>query len=175
MTAKAAENLYEAEADALQQAKDLFNNTKDLVGAIQKVQDELAAAKKRLEEMEAAATAQKAKALLSQITDFNGIQLLKLQGEYAPTFARDMVATLKQQFDNTRFALVAATQCDGKPALTVYLSQPLVAEGKSAGNMIKAAARFIQGGGGGQPALATAGGRDVNGLQSAMDEMLKML
>ncbi len=175
VTAKAAENLYEAEADALQQAKDLFNNTKDLVGAIQKVQDELAAAKKRLEEMETAATAQKAKALLSQITDFNGIQLLKLQGEYAPTFARDMVATLKQQFDNTRFALVAATQCDGKPALTVYLSQPLVAEGKSAGNMIKAAARFIQGGGGGQPALATAGGRDVNGLQSAMDEMLKML
>ncbi|MCQ2328584.1 MAG: alanine--tRNA ligase [Paludibacteraceae bacterium] len=175
VTAKAAENLYEAEADALQQAKDLFNNTKDLVGAIQKVQDELAAAKKRLEEMEAAATAQKAKALLSQITDFNGIQLLKLQGEYAPTFARDMVATLKQQFDNTRFALVAATQCDGKPALTVYLSQPLVAEGKSAGNMIKAAARFIQGGGGGQPALATAGGRDVNGLQDAMDEMLKML
>ena len=175
VTAKAAENVYEAEADALQQAKDLFNNTKDLVGAIQKVQDELAAAKKRLEEMEAAATAQKAKALLSQITDFNGIQLLKLQGEYAPTFARDMVATLKQQFDNTRFALVAATQCDGKPALTVYLSQPLVAEGKSAGNMIKAAARFIQGGGGGQPALATAGGRDVNGLQDAMDEMLKML
>ncbi|MBQ0154573.1 MAG: alanine--tRNA ligase [Bacteroidales bacterium] len=175
VTAKAAENLYEAEADALQQAKDLFNNTKDLVGAIQKVQDELAATKKRLEEMEAAATAEKAKALLSQVTEFNGIQLLKLQGEYAPTFARDMVATLKQQFDNARFALVAATQCDGKPALTVYLSQPLVAEGKSAGNMIKAAARFIQGGGGGQAALATAGGRDVNGLQNAMDEMLKML
>ncbi len=175
VTAKAAENLYEAEADALQQAKDLFNNTKDLVGAIQKLQDELAATKKRLEEMEAAATAEKAKALLSQVTEFNGIQLLKLQGEYAPTFARDMVATLKQQFDNARFALVAATQCDGKPALTVYLSQPLVAEGKSAGNMIKAAARFIQGGGGGQAALATAGGRDVNGLQNAMDEMLKML
>ncbi|MCQ2340067.1 MAG: alanine--tRNA ligase [Paludibacteraceae bacterium] len=175
VTAKAAENLYEAEADALQQAKDLFNNTKDLVGAIQKVQDELAATKKRLEEMEAAATAEKAKALLSQVTEFNGIQLLKLQGEYAPTFARDMVATLKQQFDNARFALVAATQCDGKPALTVYLSQPLVAEGKSASNMIKAAARFIQGGGGGQAALATAGGRDVNGLQNAMDEMLKML
>ena len=175
VTAKAAENLYEAEADALQQAKDLFNNTKDLVGAIQKVQDELAATKKRLEEMEAAATAEKAKALLSQVTEFNGIQLLKLQGEYAPTFARDMVATLKQQFDQVRFALVAATQCDGKPALTVYLSQLLVAEGKSAGNMIKAAARFIQGGGGGQAALATAGGRDVNGLQNAMDEMLKML
>lgn len=175
VTAKAAENVYEAEADALQQAKDLFNNTKDLVGAIQKVQDELAATKKRLEEMEAAATAEKAKALLSQVTEFNGIQLLKLQGEYAPTFARDMVATLKQQFDNARFALVAATQCDGKPALTVYLSQPLVAEGKSAGNMIKAAARFIQGGGGGQAALATAGGRDVNGLQNAMNEMLKML
>ncbi|MCQ2331354.1 MAG: alanine--tRNA ligase, partial [Paludibacteraceae bacterium] len=164
VTAKAAEQVYEQEADTLQQAKDLFNNTKDLVGSIQKLQDELAATKKKLEDMEAAATAEKAKALLSQVKEINGIQVLQLQGEYPANFARDMVPMLKQQFDTERFALVAATQCDGKPALTVYLSQPLVAEGKSAGNMIKTCAKFIQGGGGGQPALATAGGRDVNGL-----------
>lgn len=175
VTAKAAENVYEQEADTLQQAKDLFNNTKDLVGAIQKLQDELAASKKKLEEMEAAAMAEKAKALLSQVKDINGIQVLQLQGEYPATFARDIVPMLKQQFDTERFALVAATQCEGKPALTVYLSQPLVAEGKSAGNMIKTCAKLIQGGGGGQPALATAGGRDVTGLQVAMEEMMKML
>ncbi len=175
VTAKAAEQVYEQEADTLQQAKDLFNNTKDLVGSIQKLQDELAATKKKLEDMEAAATAEKAKALLSQVKEVNGIQVLQLQGEYPANFARDMVPMLKQQFDTERFALVAATQCDGKPALTVYLSQPLVAEGKSAGNMIKTCAKFIQGGGGGQPALATAGGRDVNGLPAAMEEMMKSL
>ena len=175
VTAKAAEQVYEQEADTLQQAKDLFNNTKDLVGSIQKLQDELAATKKKLEDMEAAATAEKAKALFSQVKEINGIQVLQLQGEYPANFARDMVPMLKQQFDTERFALVAATQCDGKPALTVYLSQPLVAEGKSAGNMIKTCAKFIQGGGGGQPALATAGGRDVNGLPAAMEEMMKSL
>ncbi|MBQ0136512.1 MAG: alanine--tRNA ligase [Bacteroidales bacterium] len=175
VTAKAAEQVYEQEADTLQQAKDLFNNTKDLVCSIQKLQDELAATKKKLEDMEAAATAEKAKALLSQVKEINGIQVLQLQGEYPANFARDMVPMLKQQFDTERFALVAATQCDGKPALTVYLSQPLVAEGKSAGNMIKTCAKFIQGGGGGQPALATAGGRDVNGLTAAMEEMMKSL
>ena len=175
VTARAAENLYEAESDMLQQAKDLFNNTKDLLGSITKLQDELTAAKKKLEEMEAVAVAEKAQALLSQVRDYNGIQLLQLQGEYPANFARDIIPMLKQHFDTERFALVAATACEGKPALTVYLSQPLVAEGKSAGNMIMAAAKHIQGGGGGQPAMATAGGRDINGLPAALDEMLNAL
>ncbi|MCQ2311521.1 MAG: alanine--tRNA ligase [Paludibacteraceae bacterium] len=175
VTAKAAEQVYEQEADTLQQAKDLFNNTKDLVGAIQKLQDELAATKKHVEELEAAAMAEKAKALLAQVQEMNGCKVLQLQGEYPANFARDIVPMLKQQFDTERFALLAATQCEGKPALTVYLSQPLVAEGKSAGNIIKACAKLIQGGGGGQAALATAGGRDVNGLAAAMNEMVESL
>ncbi|MCQ2342844.1 MAG: alanine--tRNA ligase [Paludibacteraceae bacterium] len=175
VTAQAAENLYEAEADTLQQAKDLFNNTKDLVGAIQKLQDELAAAKKHVEELEAAAMAEKAQALLSQVKEVNGIRLLQLTGEYPANFARDIVPMLKQHFDTERFALLAATHSNGTPSLTVYLSQPLVDEGKNAGTMIKACAKLIQGGGGGQPALATAGGRNADGLNQAMDEMLKML
>ncbi|MCQ2345557.1 MAG: alanine--tRNA ligase [Paludibacteraceae bacterium] len=175
VTAAKAEEMMQADADMLQQAKDMFNNTKDLMGSIRKLQEENAALKKHIEELEAQAMAQKANELLSKVETVGSLRLLKLIGEYPANFARDLVPTLKAKFDNERFALVAATQCEGKPALTVFLSQQMIAEGKSAGAIIKACAKLIQGGGGGQPMLATAGGRDVNGLNSAMEEMLKML
>jgi alanyl-tRNA synthetase len=70
------------------------------------------------------------------------------------------------------FALVAATEWEGKPMIAVVLSSSLVAAGKNAGQIIKSAAKNIQGGGGGQPWMATAGGRNVDGLGAAMDEML---
>ncbi|MBQ0118760.1 MAG: alanine--tRNA ligase, partial [Bacteroidales bacterium] len=175
VTARAAEEIYEAEAEQLQAAKSLFNNTKDLLASIQRLQEENAELKKLMEEFEAREMANKTKQLMQQVETFGSLRLLKLTGEYPATFARDMVPTLKQQFDNERFALVAGTVADGKPALTVYLSQPLVAEGKSAGNLIKMAAKLIQGGGGGQPALATAGGRDAAGLNEAIQTILDNL
>ena len=82
---------------------------------------------------------------------------------------------LRGKFTDVKFAVVAATQWEGKPQIAVFLSQPLVDAGKNAGAMIKSAAKHIQGGGGGQPWMATAGGRDVNGLGAAMDELLKGL
>lgn len=175
VTAKAAEEVYAQESDLLQQARLAFNNTKDLVGSITKLQEENASLKKQLEEAQARENAAKAKALLSQIEQVGNLKLLRLVGNHPATFARDMVPTLQAEFDNERFALVAATECDGKPSLTVYLSKPLIAEGKSAGAIIKSAATFIQGGGGGQAMLATAGGRNAEGLPKALEAMLQAL
>ena len=175
VTAKAAEAVYAEESDLLQQARLLFNNTKDLVGSIAKLQEENTALKKQLEEAAARENAAKAKELLAKVETMGTIKLLRLTGNYPATFARDMVPTLQASFDNERFALVAATEWEGKPSLTVYLSKPLIAEGKSAGAIIKAAAPLIQGGGGGQPMLATAGGRDASGLAGALEAMLQAL
>ena len=82
---------------------------------------------------------------------------------------------LRGKFTDVKFAVLAAIECDGKPMIAVFLSQPLVDAGKNAGAMIKSAAKHIQGGGGGQPWMATAGGRDVKGLQAAMEELLDAL
>jgi alanyl-tRNA synthetase len=82
---------------------------------------------------------------------------------------------LRGKFTDVKFAVVSATQLDNKPMIAVFLSQPLVEAGKNAGLMIKSAAKHIQGGGGGQPWFATAGGRDVNGLNAAMEELLHNL
>ena len=88
---------------------------------------------------------------------------------------RGVMPLLRGKFTDMKFAVVAATHWNDKPTIAVFLSQPLVDEGKNAGAMIKAAAKHIQGGGGGQPWFATAGGRDVNGLQAAMEELINNL
>ena len=95
------------------------------------------------------------------------------QGEQNPEMIRGVMPLLRGKFTDVKFAVVAATQYEGKPTIAVFLSQPLVDAGKNAGAMIKSAAKHIQGGGGGQPWMATAGGRDVNGLNAAMEELLK--
>ena len=113
--------------------------------------------------------------LISRAEDFGGIKLVRLQGEHNPDMIRGVMPLLRGKFTDVRFAVVGATQFDGKPTIAVFLSQPLVDEGKNAGAMIKAAAKLIQGGGGGQPWMATAGGRDVNGLAAAMEQLLNDL
>ena len=100
---------------------------------------------------------------------------MRLEGEQNPEMIRGVMPLLRGKFTDVKFAVVAATAWENKPTIAVFLSQPLVDEGKNAGAMIKAAARNIQGGGGGQAWFATAGGRDVNGLNAAMNELLEMI
>ena len=88
---------------------------------------------------------------------------------------RGVMPLLRGKFTDVKFAVVAATSWENKPMIAVVLSQPMVDAGKNAGAMIKSAAKHIQGGGGGQPWMATAGGRDVNGLKAAMEELVNGL
>ena len=113
--------------------------------------------------------------IIASAEDFGDIKLVRLHGELNPDMIRGVMPLLRGKFTDVKFAVVAATQWEGKPTIAVFLSQPLVNEGKNAGAMIKSAAKHIQGGGGGQPWMATAGGRDVNGLNAAMEELLNNL
>jgi Alanyl-tRNA synthetase len=72
-------------------------------------------------------------------------------------------------------AFLAATQEKGRPTLTIMLSEDLVKAGLNAGKIIREAAKSIQGGGGGQPHFAQAGGRNADGLSAAMDKMVELL
>jgi alanyl-tRNA synthetase len=92
-----------------------------------------------------------------------------------PSLLRNMPLIMKNKIVGKHFALVAATEWEGKPMIAVVLSPSMVAAGKNAGQIIKSAAKNIQGGGGGQPWMATAGGRNVEGLTAAMEEMLAVV
>jgi alanyl-tRNA synthetase len=113
--------------------------------------------------------------LIDAAEDYKGIQLVRLQGEMAPDMIRGVMPLLRAKCTDKPFVVIGATQFEGKPTIAVFLSQALVDKGNNAGAMIKSAAKLIQGGGGGQPWMATAGGRDVNGLAQAMEYLISEL
>jgi len=175
VTATKADELYYAAQDMLNGLRMLFNNAPDLAGAIHKSIEENAGLKKQIEEFMTEKIEAYRDELVRRAEDFGGIKLVRLFGEQNPDMIRGVMPLLRGKFTDVRFAVVGATEWQGKPMIAVFLSQPLVEEGKNAGAMIKSAAKHIQGGGGGQPWMATAGGRDVNGLNTAMEELLAAL
>ncbi len=175
VTAAKADQLYYAAQDMLTGLKALFNNAPDLAGAIHRSIEENASLKKQIEQFMAEKTERFCDDLVRHAEEYGDIRLVRVQGEHNPEMIRGIMPLLRGKFTDVKFAVVAATQWENKPTIAVFLSQALVDEGKNAGAMIKSAAKLIQGGGGGQPWMATAGGRDVNGLNAAMDELVNNL
>ena len=175
VTAAKADELYYKQVDTLNNLRGMFNNAPDLAGAIRKAIEENADLKKQIEGFMAEKIARYCDELLAKAVDYNGINLIRLEGEADHNVLRQVPAILKTKFPEGKYALVGATQQEGKPMISVVLSQALVDAGKNAGQIIKSAAKNIQGGGGGQALMATAGGRNVEGLVAAMEEMLAAL
>lgn len=175
ITAGAVDELYYKQQDMIQDLRGLFNNAPDLGVAIQKAIDENATLKKQIEEYMAEKALQFRDELIRRAEDINGTKLVRLTGEINPDMVRNVLPLLRGKFTDQRFAVVGATTFEGKPMLSVFLSQPLIDAGLHAGNLIKSAAKHIQGGGGGQAFMATAGGKNAAGLPDAMEEILKQL
>ena len=175
VTSAKADQLYYGMQDILNHLRDIFHNAPDLEGAILKQIEENTGLKKRIDQYVAEKIEMFRDRIVASAEDFGDIKLVRLQGEHNPEMIRGVMPLLRGKFTDMKFAVVAATQWEGKPTIAVFLSQPMVDEGKNAGAIIKSAAKHIQGGGGGQPWMATAGGRDVNGLNAAMEEMVAAL
>lgn len=175
VTAAKADEFFYAQQDTISTLRGLLNNAPDLAGAIHRSIEENAGLKKQIEELMAEKITRFRDELSNRAEDYGDIKLVRLQGEMSPDMIRGVMPLLRGKFTDIKFAMVGATQYEGKPTIAVFLSQPLVDAGLNAGVMIKAAAKHIQGGGGGQAWFATAGGRDVNGLNAAMEELLHNL
>ncbi len=175
VTAAKADELYYKQVDMIGGLRALFNNAPDLAGAIRKAIDENAGLKKQIEAFMAEKVERFCDELIAKAEDYNGIKLVRVEGTVDANLLRNVPMLLKGKFTDVKFAVVGATEWEGKPMITVVLSQPLVDAGKNAGQIIKSAAKHIQGGGGGQAWMATAGGRNVAGLGAAMEEMLGAL
>ena len=104
----------------------------------------------------------------------NGVNVMRMHGPFLAEVVKG-VATALRADGLTNTALLAATKSDGRPMLTVMLTDDLVKEGKNAGQMVREAAKLIQGGGGGQPGFAQAGGKNPDGLSAALDKLASML
>ncbi len=172
LTGAAAEEGVHALEDMLRSLRGLFNNVPDLSGAIQKVLAENAEARKQLEAVAMEKAAALTQRLEAEAVEMNGIRVARFDHSADPQMVRNVALLLQKKL--TGFVFAGAFAYDGKPNLVLMYSNDLVAKGKNAGKDIREAARFIQGGGGGQPGLATAGGRQLEGLPAALDKLVEI-
>ncbi|MBQ8461791.1 MAG: alanine--tRNA ligase [Bacteroidales bacterium] len=170
--AKALESIHHME-DLVRGLKNLMNNVPDLQAAIEKLIAENADARKQLEAVANEKAAQLAEKLEAQAQEINGIKVVCFDNSLDPVFVRNVATLLQKRVQN--FALAGAFSYEDRPNLVLMYSNDLVAKGRNAGKDIREAAKFIQGGGGGQPGLATAGGKNVAGLKDAMDALVNII
>ena len=154
-------------------ARAMFNNAPGLTEAIQRMIDENETYKKQIAEVAKEKTLQLKKALLEHAVQINGHNVIKINETRDLVMLRDAATMLQKEAEN--LVIAAAFESAGKPQLLLMYSQDLVSSGKNAGADIREAAKCIQGGGGGQPGLATAGGKDIAGLSAALDKMIEKI
>ncbi len=173
VTGENAEQFVASMQDTVKAARAAFNNAPDLVAAITKLVEDNASLKKQAEEFAKQKTAEFAKAISASATEIGGVKLIVVGQAQAeginPAMMREAALLLQKGAENT--ALAAAFAFEGKPQLALMYSADLVAKGKNAGADIREGAKFIQGGGGGQPGIATAGGKNPDGIKDALEAL----
>ena len=170
ITGASVEDMLDKIQDTLGHVKELLNNAPDAITALQKSLAENADLKKQVDDFMKQRIAILAKQLMNEGKEMNGINVIMLTGNRLPDVVKGVALAIKADC-LTATAFLAATEYEGKPMLTVMLSEDLVKAGKNAGNIVRGAAKCIQGGGGGQPHFAQAGGRNPQGLEDALIAM----
>ena len=168
---RAVERVKEEES-LIKDIRALFNNAPNLMSAIEKMIADNAQYKKTAEEDEKKRANHLAGELIKNAETVSGIKFIKYTETHRdPALVRTIAGLVQKAAQNTVFA--AAFAFDGKPQVILAYTDDLVKAGHNAGKDIREAAKFIQGGGGGQPGFASAGGKDIAGLAQAMDTMIK--
>ena len=173
ITGVKVEEMMDAVQDTLADLRALFNNTPDLVVAMRKYLEENAGLKKQVEDFMKEKQALLKDKLLKNIQEINGVKVIKYYGLIPAETVKNIAFQLRGEITEDLF-FVAGTVDAGKPLLTVMLSDNLVANGLSAGQLVREAAKLIQGGGGGQAHFATAGGKNADGLNAAIDQVIAL-
>lgn len=173
-TGKECEMLMYDLEDGMKAIKALFNNTKDLLGVIEKYIEEHDSMKKSIEQFQAERVERVKEKLISQARIVNGVKVIASTLIMKQDAAKDLVFKIRAA-EPERMLCVVGSTFDGRPTLSVMISEDLVKErGLNAGKMVREAAKLIKGGGGGQPHFATAGGKDIDGLSAAVDKVIEL-
>ena len=173
-TGKACEDLLYQTEDILKAVKSFFNNAKDLQGVIQKYIEEHESMKKEIEGFQAQAVERAAKTLVEKARLVNGVKVVTSVLPMNPAAAKDLAFKIRAAVEGSLLC-VLGTHDNNKPQLSIMMSDDMVSDhGLNAGQMVREAAKLIQGGGGGQPHFAQAGGKNVDGLSAAVDKVIEL-
>jgi alanyl-tRNA synthetase len=170
VTADGAEEFVNEELGLLSELKSVLKNPKDIIASAKSLMEERHALEKKLEILYQQQANVLKDQLASKASKSNGYTLIseKVSVPNADTL-KNIAYALRNQFDD--LLLVLAAEVDGKPQVAVMIGEKLAASNKfHAGNMVKDLAREIDGGGGGQPFFATAGGKNLAGLDKVLEK-----
>jgi alanyl-tRNA synthetase len=158
----------------LKAVKAFFNNAKDLQAVIRKQIEENESMKKELEAFHAQAVERYAKQLVESGREVNGVKVINAVLPMNPAAAKDLAFKIRAAVEGSLLCVIGSHD-NGKPQLSIMMSDDMVSEhGLNAGQMVREAAKLIQGGGGGQPHFAQAGGKSVDGLSAAVDKVIEL-
>ena len=173
-TGEECEEMMSALEDSIKAIRSLFNNAKDLRGVIEKYIEEHDAMKKNIEQFQAQAVERAKDSLIEKARTINGTTVITSVLPISAQSAKDLVFKIRQAVGSNLLCVIGSVD-SGKPMLSVMLSDDMVADhGLNAGQMVREAAKLIQGGGGGQPHYATAGGKNADGLSAAVDKVVEL-
>ena len=169
------EEMMYALEDSIKAIRSLFNNAKDLRGVIQKYIDEHDAMKKSIEAFQAQAVERAKESLVEKARIVNGVTVASAVLPLSAQAAKDLAFKVREAIGENLLCVIGSVEA-GKPMLTVMMSDDVVKDhGLNAGQLVREAAKLIQGGGGGQPHFATAGGKNPDGLSAAVDAIIAKL
>lgn len=177
VTGAAAENYLYEQADMIDAIRQLFNNSPQLKTAIRKTLEENAELGKQVGEYIREQIAEKKRQLLEKRVEVGGVRLFLVEKEVPAEIVKDIAFQIAGELHEPFVFIAACVEpSSSKPSLTLMISKDLVeSRGWNASQLLRAAAKHIQGGGGGQPHFATAGGKNVDGLNAAVEELLSTM
>ena len=173
ITGKKVEEMLDKAQDFMADLRGLLNNAPDLMTTIQKAIADNKELQAQVDEFKAQKAMEFKKSLIEQAKTINGVKVICGVIPADPQNVKDMVFQLRTQFPEQLLVAIACAPT-GKPTLTVGLSDDLVKAGKNAGQLVREAAKLMQGGGGGQPHFATAGGKNPDGMKAAVDKVVEL-
>lgn len=177
VTGAAAENYLYEQADMIDAIRQLFNNSPQLMTAIRKTLEENAELGKQVGEYIREQIAEKKRQLLAKRVEVGGVRLFLVEKEVPAEIIKDIAFQIAGELHEPFVFIAACVEpSSSKPSLTLMISKDLVeSRGWNASQLLRSAAKHIQGGGGGQPHFATAGGKNVDGLNAAVEELLSAM
>ena len=175
MTGETCENAIYALEDTLRDLRTMFNNAKDLKAILAKFVEENDHMKKELESFRAQAVSRAAKNMVERAETVNGVHVVTSVLPIDPASAKDIVFKVREALPE-KLVCVLGSVHDERPLLSIMLSDDMVKDHSlNAGQIIREAAKLIQGGGGGQPHYAQAGGKNAEGIRSAVDKVIELI
>ncbi len=175
VTGARVEDMLDKMQDTLREIGSMFNNVPDLVQALRKSIDENAELKHQAEEYFKERVNVLTNELLAKAREVNGIKVVELTGIRLPEVVKNVAFGVRAKSPEHTVFIGATKDPAEKPLLTLMITEDLVADGMNASTTVREAAKLIQGGGGGQPGFAQAGGKNKDGISAAYEKMHSIL